>query len=33
MPGSYIYFLEVSSHISLKVATEDSFRDKETMEI
>ena len=33
MPGSDIYFLEVSAHISLKVATDDSFRDKETMKI
>ena len=27
------YFLEVSAHVFLKVATGDSFRDKETMEI
>ena len=25
------YFLEVSAHISLKVAAENYFRDKETM--
>ena len=31
MPGSAAYFLEVGVHISLKVATDDSFRDKETM--
>ena len=31
MPGSAIFFLEMSAHVSLKVATDDSFRDKETM--
>ena len=31
MPGSDAYFLEVSAHVSLKVATDDSFRDKETV--
>ena len=31
MPGSDTYLLEVSAHVSLKVATDDSFRDKETM--
>ena len=30
MPGSDKYFLEVSAHLSLKVATDDCFRDKET---
>ena len=33
MPGSATYFLEVSAHVSLEVATDDSFRDKETMKI
>ena len=33
MPGADIYFLEVSAHVSLKVATDNSFRDKETMKI
>ena len=33
MPGSDTYSLEVSAHVFLKVATGDSFRDKETMEI
>ena len=33
MPGADTYLLEVSAHVSLKVATDDSFRDKETMEI
>ena len=31
MAGLDTYFLEVSAHVSLKLATEDSFRDKETM--
>ena len=31
MPGSDTYFLEVCAHLSLKIATDDSFRDKETM--
>ena len=30
MAWSDAYFLEVSAHISLKVATKDYFRDKET---
>ena len=30
MPGSNMYFLEVSAHVSLKVATNYSFRDDET---
>ena len=33
MPGWDTYFLEVSAHVSLKVATKDYFRDKETMRI
>ena len=33
MSGSDTYFLEVSAQVSVKVATEDSFRDKETMKI
>ena len=33
IPGSDKYFLEVSVHVSLKVATDDSFSDKETMKI
>ena len=33
MPGSDTYFLEVSTHVSLIVATDDSFRDKETVKI
>ena len=33
IPGSGAYFLEASAHVSLKVATSDSFRDKETMKI
>ena len=28
--SSDTYFLEVSAHVSLKVATKDSFRDKKT---
>ena len=28
MAGSETYFLEVSAHVSLKVATNNSFRDK-----
>ena len=31
MVVSVTYFLEKSAHVSLKVATDDSFRDKETM--
>ena len=30
-PGSAIYFLEKSAHASLKVGTDDSFREKEAM--
>ena len=33
MAGSDTYFLEVSEHFSLKVSTNNSFRDKETMKI
>ena len=33
MAGSETYFLEVSAHVSLKVATNNSFRDKKTMKI
>ena len=33
MPDSDTYFLEVGAHVSLKVATDNSFRDKEIMEI
>ena len=33
MLSSDRHFLEVRAHISLKVATDNSFRDKETMEI
>ena len=33
MPGSDTYFLEVNAHVSLRVATDDSFRDKESMKI
>ena len=33
MPGSDSYFLEVSAHLSLKVTTDNSFRDKQTMKI
>ena len=33
MPASDTYFLEVSAHVSLKVATNDYFRDKESMKI
>ena len=33
MPASDTYFLEVSVHVSLKVATNDYFRDKESMKI
>ena len=31
MAGSDTYFLEVSAHISLKVATKDYSRDKKAM--
>ena len=30
---SDMYFLEVSAHVALKVATKDYFRDKQTMKI
>ena len=30
MASSDTYFLEVSTHVSLKVETKDSFRDKKT---
>ena len=33
MPSLDTYFLEVSAHVSFKVANGDSFRDKETMKI
>ena len=33
MPSPDAYFLEVSANVSLKVATDDSFSDKETMKI
>ena len=33
MLGSDTYFLEESAHVSLKVATKNFFRDKETMKI
>ena len=33
MPGLHTCFLEVSAHVSLKVAIDDYFRDKETIEI
>ena len=33
IPRSDIYLLEVSAHFSLKVATDDSFRGKQTMKI
>ena len=32
MPGLDTYFLEVSAHVSLKVATNDSFRGKGTLD-
>ena len=31
MPDWDTYFLEVSAHVSLKVATKDYFRDQQTM--
>ena len=31
MPGSNTYFLKVSGHVSLKVATKDSFRGKNNL--
>ena len=31
MPGSNTYFLKVSGHVSLKVATKDSFRAKNNL--
>ena len=33
MPGLDTCFLKVSTHVSLKVATNDYFRDKETIKI
>ena len=33
MPDGDTYFLEVCAHVSLKEATKDYFRDKETMKI
>ena len=33
MADSDTYFLEVTAHVSLKVATNNSFRDKKTMNI
>ena len=33
MPGSDTCFLEVCARVSLKVTTEDSFRDKKSMKI
>ena len=33
MALSDVYFLEVSAHVALKVATKGFFRDKETMNI
>ena len=33
MVVSYTYFLEVSEGVSLKVATNNSFRDKKAMKI
>ena len=33
MPGLDTCFLEVGAHVSLKVATNDYFRDKETIKI
>ena len=33
MAGPGAHFLEVSSHVSLKVAFKDYFRDKATMKI
>ena len=32
IPGSDTYFLEVSAHVSLKVASDKSFRDKKNYE-
>ena len=32
MPDSNTYFLEVSAHVSLRVATKNSFRDKKNYE-
>ena len=31
--GSETYFLELSAHVSLKVASKDYFGDKETMKV
>ena len=33
MPGSNTHFQEVSAHVSLTLANNNSFRDKKTMEI
>ena len=33
MPGSDTSFLEVNAQVSLKVVTDDSFRDNKTMKI
>ena len=33
MPNSDTYFLEVSASVFSKVATKDSFKDKETLKI
>ena len=33
MPGSDTYFLEVCAHVSLKVATDNSFRGKKSNKI
>ena len=33
MPGLNTYFLEISSHVSLKIANNDSFGDIETVKI
>ena len=33
IPDSDTYFLEVRAHVSLKVATDDSLRVKETMKM
>ena len=33
MVGSDTYFVELSAHVSLKVASKDYFRDKATMKI
>ena len=33
LPGSDTYFVEVSAHVSLKVATKGYFRGKKTLKI